>query len=421
MPSIKKIRLNQYELDHGFKDQVALSTAWSPLVKGSGSSIQALKVEGDKVMVTWAGDLLPLVLLSVTGLGVMWPTLQIAFATDVADAGERLMASAFMILGLILFLVPFLARSRRRLLTIDLEEGRYFRGRGHHVNKQGAEDAGRVADIYAVQVLRKAVLSLSNHNEHRDRTSTRYELNLVLRDGSRVNVMNHATSEEISSAAEVLKTKLGVPVWKVSFGCEPRSAEIPVKLADIDGPIANTLDWTPLNRRIRYKTYRLDLSPQRLTVFPNVWAIMKHYALLGGGFAVLGVEAIISGEVGISYMMIFFVGALLLIGMLQLARLKPLVFDKGRGLYFRGSKHRTKKNSSWRYYGMLKDIHAIQLIVINPGPRQSEQNVRNEVNLVFGDRRRMPVLASDNTRDVEQAALSLADFLGVPVWRPIFE
>jgi hypothetical protein len=41
-----------------------------------------------------------------------------------------------------------------------------------------------------------------------------YELNLVLKDGRRINVVDHGGADKIRTDAATLADFLGVPVWK---------------------------------------------------------------------------------------------------------------------------------------------------------------------------------------------------------------
>lgn len=66
--------------------------------------------------------------------------------------------------------------------------------------------AGELAGIHALQLIEEHVSSDDSSYES-------YELNLVMKNGQRVNVMDHGNRESIVADAETLARFLGVPVW----------------------------------------------------------------------------------------------------------------------------------------------------------------------------------------------------------------
>jgi len=44
-----------------------------------------------------------------------------------------------------------------------------------------------------------------------------YEMNLVLTDGDRVNIMDHGKSKDVDESAQILGEFLAVPIWKAQF------------------------------------------------------------------------------------------------------------------------------------------------------------------------------------------------------------
>ena len=66
------------------------------------------------------------------------------------------------------------------------------------------------SDIEAIQIVSERCRGDENHS------FTSYELNLVLKDSSRVTVVDHADVAEIRSNADVLSSMLSVPVWDIT-------------------------------------------------------------------------------------------------------------------------------------------------------------------------------------------------------------
>jgi len=71
--------------------------------------------------------------------------------------------------------------------------------------------------IHAIQLVSERVTSSSGSGSHRRRSSYySYEINLVLEDGSRINVVDHGKVDRIRQDARQLAEFLDVPVWDVS-------------------------------------------------------------------------------------------------------------------------------------------------------------------------------------------------------------
>lgn len=98
--------------------------------------------------------------------------------------------------------------------VFDKLTGMYWRGhkKPDYIYKpEGARHAAMLGRIHAIQLLREYVKS--------DKTSYySYELNLVLNDGRRINVIDHGKKSEIVNDARTLGEFLGVPVWNAFEG-----------------------------------------------------------------------------------------------------------------------------------------------------------------------------------------------------------
>lgn len=90
----------------------------------------------------------------------------------------------------------------RRNYVFDKQLGRYYR------NDQAADRraGGLLADIHAIQII-------SEHVSGDDSNYTSYELNLVLKNGERLNVTDHGNRQALLADTRQLAAFLGVPVW----------------------------------------------------------------------------------------------------------------------------------------------------------------------------------------------------------------
>jgi hypothetical protein len=64
----------------------------------------------------------------------------------------------------------------------------------------------KFADVYALQIIKERVRSKSS-------SYFSYELNLILKDKERVNLLDHGKYNLVREDADMLASVLGVPLW----------------------------------------------------------------------------------------------------------------------------------------------------------------------------------------------------------------
>ena len=98
-----------------------------------------------------------------------------------------------------------------KYIQFDKQTGYYSKGFRKRKDKYPQEGKNRVHldRIYAIQIVSKIV----RNSKRRFRS---YELNLVLKDNSRVNVIDHSNQTSIRNDAELLSRFLKVPVWDIT-------------------------------------------------------------------------------------------------------------------------------------------------------------------------------------------------------------
>lgn len=95
-------------------------------------------------------------------------------------------------------------RSGLQAPVFDRVQGWWWKGRDHR--QASRDDKGMLQDIYALQLLTEIV-------EGDESTYPSYELNLVLTDGTRRNLVDHGKLAPLRTEAETLARFLGVPLW----------------------------------------------------------------------------------------------------------------------------------------------------------------------------------------------------------------
>ena len=119
--------------------------------------------------------------------------------------------SAGLLVGGAVFTVGggLLWASRGRPLVFDPQSGFFWRGklpRGRWPEPSLVRDLTPLSEIHALQLLTERVRGdKSSYDSH--------ELNLVLRDGRRLNVVDHGDLDRLRRDAGRLASLLGKPVW----------------------------------------------------------------------------------------------------------------------------------------------------------------------------------------------------------------
>lgn len=192
------------ELQESLSDSVASLIDWEPLVPGGANYRTAELVTVSPQRVEYRptfNEKLFLILCLVVGVGCV-----------AGGAFMQIQSDNLSIPGL--FLIPFgiflfvagivQLRSASASCVFDLDTGLFCRG------KLAAQDQGdrciSLQQVYAIQLLREKI------RNPQSKYST-YELNLVLHDASRRNVVDHGDIERLRREADFLSKFLGVPLW----------------------------------------------------------------------------------------------------------------------------------------------------------------------------------------------------------------
>lgn len=182
-------------------------------------------------------------------------------------------------------------------------------------------------------------------------------------------------------------------------------------------PDFTSISWEPLKKGgANFKTHNLvEVSPERLeyksTLFYKIFTFMfLAIGLVGGGLIFNQGMYIASIAFGV-----IFTGAG---GFMFRESMRPIVFDKSEGYFWKGKKSpRDVINmDAINTYADLDKIQAIQvideLVKSNKSPYRSY-----EINLVLKSGERLNVVDYGNLKKIEQDLKTLKNYLGVEVWR----
>ena len=198
----------------GLDDEIATKTSWSP-AKGGGASFQTHRlVEIDphrtefraaKGAVAFYGVFALIGVVSMSMMSLI--TLQ-SGGSIVALIFPALICLLFVAIGggmLWFGLAP---------IVFDKRRGEYWKG---HVapyeaaNREALKHFTKLGGIHALQIV-------SERCQSKNSSYYSYELNLVLEDGSRLNVVDHGNLERLREDAKKLSAFLGKPLWDAAAG-----------------------------------------------------------------------------------------------------------------------------------------------------------------------------------------------------------
>jgi len=195
-----------------FNHPLAMQVEWHP-IKGGGANFQTHRLDSSNpdflvFKATKGAYLFSGIFIFFGLLGMLIPIL-IFFTEGLKDWGLVLFAvffgGIFLSAGVLMFY--FMTTPR----NFDTFYGCYYKGRKKPEHSFGLSSDKKhaltyLSEVKAIQVLRERIRS-------KNTSYYSYEINLVLADASRINVIDHGKHAAVVNDAEVLATTLGVPLW----------------------------------------------------------------------------------------------------------------------------------------------------------------------------------------------------------------
>ena len=198
----------------------------------------------------------------------------------------------------------------------------------------------------------------------------------------------------------------------------------------MEDPLAKATQWTPLAKGgANFTTHIMDHShPTKIRFKPSIGLYLFTLAFIGGSIYMLVAfenQLLTYGKWPNSledYLQTFgpfvFVGFTIL---LIVKLMETIVFDKKRGIYWKGiSKPSIRNRSSGSSkFTRLHRIHAIQIIAELCDGDDSSDYYSYELNLILKNAKRLQVIDHGNLQNIRSDGYELARFLGVPIWEKI--
>jgi hypothetical protein len=192
-----------------FNDPKAKLIDWQPLKSGGSnfktSSLIKVSDMHYKYNLSTQGKLF-IGLFLIIGMLVFIGGLAL-ISEDTAGWGLLAFGSLFIFGSLIIY--KFMGKP----INIDYSIGCVWKGNKPPQlsgNRKESADSVFFSDIYSFQIIKERVHSKNN-------SYYSYELNLVLKDNSRFNLIDHGNIQQIRKDAEVLSAFLGKPIWDATI------------------------------------------------------------------------------------------------------------------------------------------------------------------------------------------------------------
>lgn len=191
-------------------DPLAQRISWGPLNSGGASfCTHCLKTIDHTQMefrASWAFVLFICMFLIAGCLGVFFGSFEIY-----RQEGPTIATIAPLVIGLVFIIISFFFTSKIfKVFIFDKKIGfcwQEYRGFFKKILSQDKEQMTPLGNIHALQLV-------SEYCSGNKNSFYSYEINLVLKDGKRVNVVDHGNWQMIQQQVHELALFLGVPVWK---------------------------------------------------------------------------------------------------------------------------------------------------------------------------------------------------------------
>jgi len=196
-----------------FKDPLAAKIDWNPVTRNKGANFashQLKKFSPDmmKFVPTWTTYILSSTLI-VFGFGAM----MIMYYTAKWILPPWLIALATVLVGCFAFYRMTIP------IVFDKTKGIFLKGRRQPAelnNLVHRKKSAKLDDVRALQILARQVMDYDSETRM-NRSYMTYELNLVLEDTNRVNVVTIGNITKLREDAELLSAFLEKPVWDATI------------------------------------------------------------------------------------------------------------------------------------------------------------------------------------------------------------
>lgn len=196
-----KLRLEQIELELGQyqNDEIFSSLSWKPNKKGGyGFKTKEVIICDNGTIVFKTKPLIPIIYSIVTFIVFCF------FYDFLADISNN----EFYIIPLYLIVTCSLFYYYSRDFILDNELKYFYKGKLGKIKKNQINGKRFISfdKIHAIQILEERVRKKNGYFYS-------YEINLVLKDGKRITLVDHSKLDEIKTDSEKVAKLLDIPIW----------------------------------------------------------------------------------------------------------------------------------------------------------------------------------------------------------------
>ena len=195
-----------------FNNPIAEKTDWTPLKPG-GTNFRTHKFTKKTGMAYFKATKGNLIFSGVfMAIGLFFP---IVLMTQPINGSDTIAPLPFFVnfIPLVFFFAGlFLFRVSTKPIVFSKTTGYFWKGRlkeNENPAKKPLKVYCKLIDIVAIQIVSERVRSSSS----RSSSFRSYEINLILQDADRLNVIDHGNRKKLMEDAEQLAFYLGVPIW----------------------------------------------------------------------------------------------------------------------------------------------------------------------------------------------------------------
>lgn len=195
-----------------FNHPLAQKTEWHPL-KGGGTNFGTHRLDSSNSdLLVFKATKGAYIFSSIfTAVGVLGLLIPVFVFIGMDDKEWFILLFALLFGGIFLTAGLLLFRFMTKPAVFDTFYGCFYKGKKRpkdHIdpNRDSKNPIVKLSDVKAIQILRERISSKNG-------SYYSYEINLVLADASRVNVIDHGNHTAIIEDAETLATALGIPLW----------------------------------------------------------------------------------------------------------------------------------------------------------------------------------------------------------------
>lgn len=201
-----------------FGDPIATQTGWGP-ARGGGSNFRTYKlvqVNPSRVeFKTTIGAIIFSLIFALPGIALL-----IFLIPNVNWSSIDSGITIALLFGLIFASLGGYMFYRQMLpIVFDKQEGFFWKGHKPQAGMLTNEAVVKYVRLESIHALQIVAEYISGKNSFYS-----FELNLVLKNGNRINVVDHGNRKKLVEEAGALAEYLGVPVWDATISRLPASA-----------------------------------------------------------------------------------------------------------------------------------------------------------------------------------------------------